>query len=97
MPSIKWNGKNLAAVKKLHAKVAHHPRAAGDDLYRDPSQHPDNLHLEVDGMTVIASLGDTITKDAAGKISVQQTGTKRPTATGRHGSGRVHDVTGGVR
>lgn len=97
MPSVKWTGTNLAEVKKLHAKVSHYPRADGDDLYRDASQHPDNLHLEVDGMTLIAAVGDTITKDADGAITVQQTGTKRPTPTGRHGSGRVHDVTGGGR
>lgn len=97
MASIKWTGKNLAEVKKVHKDVKHYPRAAGDDLYRDASQHPDNLHLEVDGRTLILAVGDTLTKDSEGQLTVQQTGTKRPTATGRHGSGRVIDVTGGGR
>ena len=93
MASVKWTGKNLADVKKVHPKVHHYPREKGDDLYRDASQHPDNLHLEVDGRTVVVYLGDTITKDADGNVSVERTG-KPPAASGRHGSGRTFDVEG---
>jgi hypothetical protein len=100
MPSVKWTGKNLADVKKLHKDVAHYPAEGkpkgfvslrvGDtppvpysEVPRDWSQHPDNLHLEVDGRTLIAALGDTITKDADGNITVEPTGKERPKASGR--------------
>ena len=95
--SIVWNGKNLAAVKAFHKDVKHYPRKAGDDSYRDASQHPDNLHLEVDGRMLIAAPGDTITKDAKGGLSVVEGSGRRPAATGRHGAGRTFDVEGGGR
>lgn len=84
MPSIKWTGKNLAEVKRLHKDVAHHPTGKDEDqMPRDWSQHADNLHVEVDGRTLIAALGDTITKDADGNVTVEPTGKQRPVATGR--------------
>jgi hypothetical protein len=96
--SIEWTGKNLAEVKRFHKNVAHYPREKGDESYRDASQHPDNLHLtREDGTTLIAALGDTITKDADGRITVEQTG-KRPVATGKM-FGRViaAEASDGVR
>ena len=89
MASIKWTGKNFAEVKALHKSVAHYPASAkGEAYYRDATQHPDNLHLEVEGRTLIAAVGDTITKDAGGRITVQPTG-KRPTASGTPGGRTV--------
>lgn len=96
--SIKWTGKNLAEVKRFHKDVAHYPRAEGDASYRDASQHPDNLHLTTkDGATIIVALGDTITKDDDGQITVQQTAKQRPAATGQHGPGRVVAAEGTER
>lgn len=91
--SIKWTGKNLAEIKRVYKNAAHYPREAGDESYRDASQHPDNLHLtNEDGTTLVAAVGDTITKDAEGRVTVQQTAAKRPVATGRFGGGRLHEV-----
>lgn len=91
--SVKWTGKNLAEVKRLHKDVAHYPREKDDDSYRDASQHPDNLHLtREDGTTLVAAPGDTITRDASGMLAVVQGQGRRPVATGRHGTGSVIDV-----
>jgi hypothetical protein len=91
--SVVWTGNNLAAVKAFHNKVAHYPRNKGDDSYRAPDQHPDNLHLErEDGTTLIAAPGDTITRDRKGMLAVEEADTRRPTATGRLGGGTVYDV-----
>ena len=90
--SIVWTGKNLAEVKAFHKQVAHYPREEGDDSYRDASQHPDNLHLEDEGRTLVAAPGDTITRDAKGRLAVEESDGRRPVATGRLGGGRVFDV-----
>lgn len=85
--SIVWTGKNLADVRKFHKDVQHYP----DDPnaaphYRDASQHPDNLHVTTDdGHTLIVAKGDTIARDAEGRLTVMQTGHERPTATGLPG------------
>ena len=75
--SVKWTGKNLSEIKKFHRDVAHYPIDPEDDgpqAPRDASQHPDNLHVHgKDGTTSIARVGDTITKDAAGRITVTST------------------------
>lgn len=90
---VVWTGKNLAAVKALHGKVAHYPRKDGDDSYRSADQHPDNLHVTTpEGHTLVVAIGDTLTKDVDGRLSVQQGAKARPVATGRHGGGRTIDV-----
>jgi hypothetical protein len=87
--SVTWTGKNLAEVRKFHKAVAHHPRAEGDESYRDASQHPENLHLETaEGTTLVIAPGDTIMKDAKGRLLVRPNGT-RPGATGRIGGPTV--------
>ena len=92
--SIVWTGKNLAEVRRFHKQVAHYPRAEGDDSYRDPSQHPDNLHLtREDGTTLVAAPGDTITRGLDGLLAVVEGQGRRPTATGRFGGGRTIEVT----
>lgn len=83
MPKVIWTGKNLADVKRLAKDVAHHPADKDKELPRDWSQHPDNLHVEVDGRTLIAAIGDTIAKDADGNVTIEHTGKARPKATGR--------------
>ena len=95
---IVWTGKNLAAVKAFHTGVAHHPRAKGDDSYRSADQHPDNLHITTEeGHTLVAALGDTLVRDRLGRVWVQETASKRPTASGRFGPGRVIDASAGER
>ena len=101
--SVKWTGKNLAEIKKLHKDVAHYPVEKGkvegevpsEEVYRDWSQHPDNLHIEADGRTLIVALGDTITKDENGRITVEQTAKERPQSGGRLGPGQVYNVSAG--
>lgn len=79
---IIWTGKNLADVRKFHKDVEHYPREEGDNSYRDPSQHHDNLHIEAQGQTLIAAPGDTLVRDRLGRVWVQETAVRRPEATG---------------
>jgi hypothetical protein len=93
--SIIWTGKNLADVRRFHPDVAHYPAGPKDTFPRDASQHPDNLHVDADGHTLIAAIGDTLTKDTEGRITVEQTGKARPVATsGQPGAGRTHAAEG---
>src|SRR3954467_13527015 len=77
---VVWTGKNLAAVKKIHRHVAHHPEKAREAPYfRDWTQHPDNLHITTDeGHTVVAEIGDALVRSADGRISVEKA--RRPRA-----------------
>ena len=87
-----WTGENLADVKRFYRHVAQYPAEPKERFPRDASQHPDNLHLEIDGQTVIAAKGDTLVKDDEGKVSVRQTARTRPVALAPPTTGEVVEV-----
>lgn len=100
--SVKWTGKNLAEVKRLHKNVAHFPEKKGEAPFRrDYTQHPDNLHITTDeGHTVIAEIGDSIVRDAEGRITVEKAANPREPRALRQvppATGQVINVTAGGR
>lgn len=93
--SIRWTGKNLAAVRAFHKDVAHYPEDPKAQAFtRDASQHPDNLHLEVDGRTLTVGIGDTITRDADGLLAVTRGGKAPRTLSPASLGGPTHDAEG---
>lgn len=77
MPKVTWTGKNLAAMKKLHPRVRHYPENPNKPHYRDWTQHPDNLHVELGGATNIVEIGDSLVRDAKGNVTIEKARTPR--------------------
>ena len=92
MPKVTWTGNNLAAVKKVYARVRHYPENPKKPHYRDWTQHPDNLHVDLEGYmasggllakgqkfaySVILEVGDSLAKDAKGNVTIVKAKTPR--------------------
>jgi hypothetical protein len=94
--SITWTGKNLAEVRKFWRNVKHYPER-GQPHYRDWTQHPDNLHVTTpEGHTVILEPGDSLTREATGRLGVRKAAKPRAPRALRPvppSAGQVHHVT----
>jgi hypothetical protein len=93
MAGIKWTGKNLAEIKKIAKHAAHYPEDPKAPAHpRDWSQHPDNLHVEDGGRTLILGIGDTLVKGADGGLSVEKGSTPPRKLSAAPTKGTTHDA-----